>query len=304
MSTALRSIGARATVAAERGDPRLCARRHGGAARPDRAVGARRRVLSSHGRVLALRLEVQRRQGGDSRGTGARTRDGSGGRTTTSESLSEGRPARACSVRRMPDMPALDVAIGLVFIYALVLFVCSTINESISTAVGLRARLLHKGILNLLSAAPGDNRCRGRHRQEGLRPSARARLDPAGTQARPSIDPRKKAKPWRKPPYPSYLPSRTFVAALTDLARDAETKIKDADSKDDSEEEEAARARVRQPPMVSRPLPPFRTSSCRKQCWLSTEQPAARRGHSSMQPNSGSTTRWSASPAGTGARSS
>ena len=54
----------------------------------------------------------------------------------------------------MPDMPALDVAIGLVFIYVLLSFVCSTINESISTAVGLRARLLHKGILNLLSAAP------------------------------------------------------------------------------------------------------------------------------------------------------
>ena len=141
-------------------------------------------------------------------------------------------------------MPALDVAIGLVFIYVLLSFVCSTINESISTAVGLRARLLHKGILNLLSAAPATTdagvdiakKVYGHPLVQGLiRPGRKP--DP--------IDPRKKAKPWRKPPYPSYLPSRTFVAALTDLARDAETKIKDADSKDDSEEEEAARARVK-----------------------------------------------------------
>ena len=34
----------------------------------------------------------------------------------------------------MPDMPALDVAIGLVFLYLVLALVCSTINETVSTA--------------------------------------------------------------------------------------------------------------------------------------------------------------------------
>jgi hypothetical protein len=144
----------------------------------------------------------------------------------------------------MPDLPALDVAIGLVFLYVLLALVCSTINESIATAVGLRARLLHKGILNLLSASSATT-------DAGVdiatkfysHPLVQGLIRP-GRKPDP-IDPRKKAKPWRKPPYPSYLPSRTFVAALTDLARDAETKIKDLDSKDDSKEAAAARVRIK-----------------------------------------------------------
>jgi hypothetical protein len=42
----------------------------------------------------------------------------------------------------MLDMPALHVAIGLVFIYMVLALVCSTINETVSTAIGLRARFL------------------------------------------------------------------------------------------------------------------------------------------------------------------
>ena len=53
----------------------------------------------------------------------------------------------------MPDLPALDVAIGLVFLYVFLALVCSTVNESISTRSGLRARFLQPGILNLLSAS-------------------------------------------------------------------------------------------------------------------------------------------------------
>ena len=48
--------------------------------------------------------------------------------------------------------------------------------------------------------------------------------DPAGdsvtTPPAEDADPTQPTKWWRKPPYPSYLPSRAFVAALTDMARD------------------------------------------------------------------------------------
>ena len=53
----------------------------------------------------------------------------------------------------MPDLPALDVAIGLLFLYMVLALVCSTLNETISTAIGLRARFLQLGVLNLLSAS-------------------------------------------------------------------------------------------------------------------------------------------------------
>ena len=53
----------------------------------------------------------------------------------------------------MFNSPALDVAIGLVFLYIVLALVCSTLNEAISTAVGLRARFLQVGLLNLLSGS-------------------------------------------------------------------------------------------------------------------------------------------------------
>lgn len=46
--------------------------------------------------------------------------------------------------------PALDVAIGLVFLYAVLALVCSSLNETLATLVGLRARFLQAGLVNLL----------------------------------------------------------------------------------------------------------------------------------------------------------
>jgi hypothetical protein len=140
----------------------------------------------------------------------------------------------------MLDLPALDVAIGLVFLYLVLALVCSTINESISTAIGLRARFLQSGILNLLSAAPKTT-------EAGIQtarsfyghPLVQGLIRP-GRGPDPSLDPTGTTRLWRRPPYPSYLPSRTFVAALTDLARDAEAKLDDIDPK----EADAARARI------------------------------------------------------------
>jgi hypothetical protein len=122
----------------------------------------------------------------------------------------------------MLDLPALDVAIGLVFLYVVLSFVCTTVNEAISTAIGLRARFLQLGLLNLLSAAP-------RTTPAGIETAKRFYGHPLvqglirpGHGPDPAIDPTALTKWWRKPPYPSYLPSRTFVAALSDLAASSE----------------------------------------------------------------------------------
>ena len=140
----------------------------------------------------------------------------------------------------MPDLPALDVAIGLVFLYVVLALVCTTINESISTTVGLRARFLQLGILNLLSASSGTTKA-------GIETTKRFYGHPLvqglirpGRGPDPSLDPTDAGRWWRKPPYPSYLPSRTFVAALTDMAREAEAKLDQVDP----DEAAAARARI------------------------------------------------------------
>ena len=140
----------------------------------------------------------------------------------------------------MFDMPALDVAIGLVFLYIVLALICSTVNELISTAVGLRARFLQVGLLNLLSGSAtttdaGIETARAFYRH----PLVQGMIRPAHG-ADPSLDPTSVTKWWRKPPYPSYVPSRTFVAAITDIAEGAQARLSEVDEK----EAEKARARM------------------------------------------------------------
>jgi hypothetical protein len=139
----------------------------------------------------------------------------------------------------MFDFPALEVAIGLAFLYFVLALLCSTLNETISTATGLRARFLQLGLLNLLSASTTTT-------DAGVATAKRFYAHPLiqglirpGHGPDPAIDPTAVTKWWRKPPYPSYLPSRTFVAALTDLAE------RSGDLQDvDEAEAEAVRKRL------------------------------------------------------------
>jgi len=120
----------------------------------------------------------------------------------------------------MFDIPALDVVIGLIFLYFVLSLVCSTINEGIATIFGMRARFLQLGLLNLLSATP-DPTSEGKLALKKFysHPLVQTFVRPYRGPD-PATDPTEPTKWWRKPPYPSYLPSRTFVAAVTDLARD------------------------------------------------------------------------------------
>jgi hypothetical protein len=138
------------------------------------------------------------------------------------------------------DLPALDVAVGLIFLYVVLSLVCSTVNEMVATAVGLRARFLQMGILNLLSAAPHPTRS-GVETAKAFygHPLVQGLIRPAHGPD-PSLDPTSTARWWRKPPYPSYIPSRTFVAALADLIADADRRIGAVDE----DEAKAAEARV------------------------------------------------------------
>jgi hypothetical protein len=149
----------------------------------------------------------------------------------------------------MFDSPAFDVAVGLVFLYIVLALVCSTVNEAIATAIGLRARYLETGLLNLLSGSGSETpagiataeKFYGHPLVQGL---IRPRRAP-----RPAVDVAAARRgPWSrlrrllaKPPYPSYVPSRTFVVAISDIANEAKAALEEAQG----DEADKARARVK-----------------------------------------------------------
>jgi hypothetical protein len=95
----------------------------------------------------------------------------------------------------MLDLPALDVAIGLVFVYFILALVCSLVNEAIASALHWRGKDLQRGIESLLGVDEQD------FRQHPLIAS--------------------QVKPERRGSgrYPSYLSSRTFANALLGLGK-------------------------------------------------------------------------------------
>src|SRR6266516_4354013 len=98
----------------------------------------------------------------------------------------------------MLNFPALDVALGLILIYFLLSVICSTINEAIASKLKWRAKDLERALKQLL----GDHEPAFREH-----PLIKTMLDPkAEAQAQ--------ARPTKTPRYPSYIPSRTFTAAL------------------------------------------------------------------------------------------
>ena len=120
----------------------------------------------------------------------------------------------------MLNFPALDVAIGLIFVFFILSVVCSGINEAIASAARWRAQDLERGLWELL-----EDPSRGSEALEKLKahPLIHPMLnpqnkDPAG--ASPALE-AGRPKTTRKTAFPSYIPSRTFTSALLGLEQQA-----------------------------------------------------------------------------------
>jgi hypothetical protein len=125
----------------------------------------------------------------------------------------------------MPSFPALDVALGLFFVYFILSLVCSALNEVIATATGWRAADLERGLGNLL----GDKQALEDFEKH---PLVKALFDPDRVTRAADAEKWKVRRFLHKkilrgpfPPsrYPSYIPSRTFTAAVLGMGSEALT---------------------------------------------------------------------------------
>jgi hypothetical protein len=98
------------------------------------------------------------------------------------------------------DSAALDVAIGLVFLFFVLSIVVSAINELVASVLRWRSKTLGLGIENLLSGTP-DITAEGRALARAVHehPLIQGMIRPGSNG------------------WPSYVPSRTFVSALLSL---------------------------------------------------------------------------------------
>lgn len=102
----------------------------------------------------------------------------------------------------MLNFAALDVALGLIFVYLVLALVCSALNETISTVFSWRASFLREGVANLLDP---ENPANGMTLAATLytHPLVNALIRPVSRK--------------RKLRYPAYLPARVFASALLDF---------------------------------------------------------------------------------------
>jgi hypothetical protein len=118
----------------------------------------------------------------------------------------------------MSNFPALDVALGLAFLYFVLALVCSTLNETVAGVFKWRAQELEKAIWQIL---------RSQHAEQQFfsHPLIQAAIDAGRKRTTPDPAARQRAKGWsrfrstftRSRRYPSYLHARTAIAALLDL---------------------------------------------------------------------------------------
>ena len=106
----------------------------------------------------------------------------------------------------MLDFSALDVAVGLFFLWFVLSLICSALNEFVASTLRWRANMLGEGIENLLSGT--DDRAKGADLAKEVyeHPLMQGLIRPGQGEKRR---------------WPSYVPSRTFVAALLSLGGQA-----------------------------------------------------------------------------------
>jgi hypothetical protein len=137
------------------------------------------------------------------------------------------------------NFPALDVALGLLFVYFVLALVCSGIGEAISSFARWRAQDLERGLWELFrnhdAEDSEDDAKKAVEALERLKkhPLIQPMLYPKyKPQDRGSTLQRNRLKTNRKTDFPSYIPSRTFVAALLGLEQKAVAVANDEDLRD------------------------------------------------------------------------
>jgi hypothetical protein len=135
----------------------------------------------------------------------------------------------------MLNFPALDVALGLVFLYFILSLICSGINEAISSRLRWRAQDLERGLWELLEDPKEGAKVLEELKKHPLihpmlNPSRKKSLTEEAEAAR-AAPTAGKPKTTRDTEWPSYLPSRTFAIALLGIEQKVVTVAKDADVK-------------------------------------------------------------------------
>ena len=134
----------------------------------------------------------------------------------------------------MLNFPALDVALGLLFLFFILSLVCSGINEAIASLLRWRAQDLERGLWELLHDPKHGVQALETlkqhplispmlHPQNKKRAAATAAVTPSEAPATPKTN--------RRSEFPSYIPSRTFVTALLGFEQQAVSVADDADVK-------------------------------------------------------------------------
>ena len=134
----------------------------------------------------------------------------------------------------MPDVTgitALDVAIGLAFVYLLFSVLCSAIQEAIAGVLDLRARTLEKGLKNLLEDNGGANENGAPRAVDGSPGEASSGSENLFEKllSHGLIRTQYRDAAWwsvkRDRRGPSYIPSKTFALALLDIVERASPAI-------------------------------------------------------------------------------
>ncbi|MDQ3889176.1 MAG: hypothetical protein M3312_01315 [Actinomycetota bacterium] len=132
----------------------------------------------------------------------------------------------------MTSFPALDVALGLIFLYFVLALVCSGINEAIASLLRWRAQDLERGLWELLRDPN-----KGSETLEKLKahPLIEPMLYPKNKGVAAPSPPLKGDRPKtsRKTDFPSYIPSRTFVTALLGFEQRAVSVAQDGDVREE-----------------------------------------------------------------------
>jgi hypothetical protein len=111
----------------------------------------------------------------------------------------------------MSGFPAIDVAIGLIFVYFLLSVACSACSELLASLINLRGSQLRKGIINLLTQAVAKDKTG----KEGTAPEGKATNTLADqVLSHPLIETLGTKNIFGGLKSPSYIPSRAFSLAL------------------------------------------------------------------------------------------